>query len=219
MHSAPATVPHQYTKIVSVSKSIMYLILSTGSWCHEATLQERGSHLSRTRVPPLTSKITSNRFLNAHFHIHLDFIFSDVKDTSLCFQTYAVSFSLAVWCVRSHAGDPETPFDFPLNIIIVIFSKWLKCSVLGPRWWWWSRHRTVSHAALCMWNCICCQRAGLSHERSKQTKSFTFPSVRLVVKECDRVFCTGRQEKMLFLDVKRISEPKLGYFLSWTRRP
>lgn len=138
-------------------------------WCHEAALQERDRNLSRARVSPLMSKIMSDRFLNTHFHIHPDFIFSDVKDTSLCFQTHAVSFSLAVWCVRSHAGDPETPFDFTLNIIVVIFSKWFKCSVPGPRWWWWSWHRTVPHAALCMWNCLCCQRAGLSHERSKQT--------------------------------------------------
>lgn len=162
----------------------------------------------------------SNRFLNAHFHIHLDFIFSDVKDTSLCFQTYAVSFSLTVWCVRSHAADPETPFDFALNIIIVIFSKWFKCSVLGPRWWWWSRHRTVSHTALCVWNRICCQRAGLSHERSKQTKLFSFPSVRLVAKECESVGSfplVGR--RCFFLRCQENFGTKLGYFLSWTQRP
>lgn len=71
--------------------------------------------------------------------------------------------------------------------LFIIFSKWFKCSVLGPRWWWWSRHRIVSHAALCMWNRICCQCAGLSHERSKQTKPFSFPSIRLIVKEYESV--------------------------------
>lgn len=32
MQTASATVPHQYTNIVSIYKSIMYLILSTGNW-------------------------------------------------------------------------------------------------------------------------------------------------------------------------------------------
>lgn len=184
-------------------------------------LHRKGVGACQEQVSPLTSKITSSRFLNAHFHIHLDFIFSDVKDTSLCFQAFAVSFSLTVWCVRSRDGDPETPFFFTLNVTIVVFSEWFKRSVLGPRWWRWSRHRAVPHAALRVWNRVCSQRAGLPDECSKQTKPPSFPSVRLVVKECGSLesFPEVGRRRCFFLDDKRILEAKLGYFLSWTRRP
>lgn len=82
------------TKIISIYKRascISFWVQAAGAT--KLLLWQRDSHLSRARESPLTSKIIINRFLNAHFHIHLDFIFSDVKDTSLCFQTYAVSFS------------------------------------------------------------------------------------------------------------------------------
>lgn len=148
--------------------------------------------------------------------------FSVTSKTRVCVPRHMLFLFLWLWCVRSHDGDPETPFYFTLNITIVIFSKWFKCSVLGPRWWWWSRHRTVPHTALRMWNRICCQRAGLPHECSKQTKSPSFPSIRLVVKECGSLgsFPEVGRRRCFFLDVKkRILQPKLGCFLSWTWRP
>lgn len=42
MHTALATVPDQYQDCLNISKSIMYLILSAGSWCHEATFTAKG---------------------------------------------------------------------------------------------------------------------------------------------------------------------------------
>lgn len=36
-----------------------------------------------------------------------------------------------------------------------------QCAVFGPRWRWWSRYRTLPHSAICLRNCVRCQRARL----------------------------------------------------------
>lgn len=48
-----------------------------------------------------------------------------------------------------------------------LFSKWLKCTVLGSGWRWWSRHRTLHDTTFCLWNSFCCQRPWLSYEHSE----------------------------------------------------
>lgn len=50
-------------------------------------------------------------------------------------------------------------------------SKWLKCSVPGPRWWWRPRHRAVPHSAFRLRHRLRCQCTRLPDECGEFSKT------------------------------------------------
>lgn len=70
--------------------------------------------------------------------------------------------------ITNFGSQPSAEMRTRTNTAYVcVFSERLKRSVPGPRWRRRPRHRTVPHPAVCLWNSLCSERAGLLDECCK----------------------------------------------------